>query len=203
MKGKILLFDFDKTLTTDDTIVLFIKYFLKKKKLKYTSTIAFILKGGLKYLSSRDVKLLKNEVCRKFKYFSEDEFIEFVDYVYKNHMLKEGLDFLENEKRDLALLVSASPINYLKYFKKYLQFDEIIGTELDENFNVLENNKGVEKVRRIKSYLKDIDFEIDYDISMGFSDSYNADRPMLEMVKNRFLINSKKHIPEYNNLYWK
>ncbi|MGO1580729.1 MAG: HAD family hydrolase [Peptoniphilaceae bacterium] len=204
MKKEILLFDFDKTLTKEDTIVLLWKYAVMKKKVSQLFYYQKVVKASYKYMRKRNFKHFKNQICQILHYFSEKELIEFTDYVYNNYMLKDGLDYFNNLHRDYSMLVSASPITYLKYFKKYLDFDVIIGTELDKDFNLLgENNKSFEKVLRINKHLSDMNFEIDYEKSKAFSDSFSADRPMLELVKNRYLINSNKKIPGYTNLIWK
>lgn len=101
------------------------------------------------------------------------------------------------------MLVSASFEKYMKYAAKELKVDYLIGTDLDENFNIIGgNNKGKNKVKKIKKHLEEKDFQIDYENSLGFSDSYKDDRYMLELVKNRFLINSKVKKEGYKNLEW-
>lgn len=206
MKQKIILFDFDKTLTDKDSIFLLWKYAFSKKK---TNRIIFLLKmikGFFKYLFTfGDFLMIKNEMTSVLSLFTEDELREFVDYIYENHILKDGVKYFNNLDKDAyKMLVSASPINYLKYLDKYFNFDTIIGTNLDEDFKVLgKNNKSSEKVKRIRKDLKNHNYSIDYDNSMAFSDSYKDDRPMLLLVKNRFLINSDIEKDGYNNLIWK
>lgn len=201
---KIALFDFDKTLTTEDTIVLLWKYARILKKANSFEYINRIVKGSFGYAIERDLKFFKNQICQVIHLFTEEELEEFADYVYENHMLKDGLKILKELNVEYKMLVSASPYNYLKYFNKYLDFDVVMGTDLDKFCNIItQNNKSYEKVRRIDAHLKEKGFEIDYDSSMCFSDSYSADRPMFELVKNRYLINSKKRIAGYENLIWK
>ncbi|MBL7575608.1 Phosphoserine phosphatase [Peptoniphilus asaccharolyticus DSM 20463] len=201
---KIALFDFDKTLTTEDTIILLWRYARDLKKTDRLEYANKILKGSFGYILKKDLKFFKNQICQVIHLFTEEELEQFADYVYENHMLKDGLKALKNLEVEYKMLVSASPQNYLKYFNKYLNFDVVIGTDLDKFCNILnENNKSYEKVRRINEHLKEKGFEIDYETSMCFSDSYSADRPMFEMVKNRYLINSRKKIEGYENLNWK
>ncbi|WP_019131894.1 HAD family hydrolase [Peptoniphilus obesi] len=203
MIKKIAFFDFDKTLTDQDTIILLWKFAMDKNMISKTYYYKMILSGGINYLKKFNFDDFKSSVCQIFHHFSEEDLEEFVDYVYKNHMLKDGLEFLSNLEVDYKMLVSASPINYLKYFNKYLDFDKIIGTKLDIYCNILDgNNKHNLKVKRIKEHLEEENIEIDYENSLAFSDSYNHDRPMLELVKNRFLINSRKKVSGYTNLYW-
>ena len=204
MKRIIAIFDFDKTLTDKDTIILLWEYAIKNKKVSKFIFYRSIIQGSLNYLAGFKIKHFKSSICRVFRYLGEEDLEDFVNYVYESHMLEDGLEYLENIEADYFMLVSASPINYLKYFKSFLKFDVIIGTELDESFNIKgENNRSTEKVERILNHLSSKGIEIDYDNSSAFSDSYNHDRPMMELVKNRYLINSNKSVEGYKNLYWK
>ncbi len=204
MKKTIALFDFDKTLTDTDSIILIWRYAIKNKKVSKWFYYKKLFIGSMGYLLKSDFKIFKSNICQVIKYLSEDDLKNFAKYVYENHMLSDGIKHLNSLSADYKMLVSASPINYLKYFYEYLDFDIIIGTELDENCNVLhKNNKSHEKVRIIKEHLAQKEIEIDYENSVAFSDSYKDDKPMLSMVKNRFLINSNIKDSEYINLNWK
>ncbi|WP_036730024.1 HAD family hydrolase [Peptoniphilus mikwangii] len=204
MKKQILLFDFDKTLTRKDSILILWEYAVKIDKISKLYFYKNIISSMNSYLIIKDRITFKNKICSVLNYFSESELEKFAEYVYTNYMLTDGIKYFNSLDRDYAMLVSASPITYLKYFKKYLNFDIIIGTELDENFLLKgENNRFTEKVKRINNHLTNLGYEIDYDNSCAFSDSYSSDRPMLEMVKNRYLINSNKKFNGYNNLTWK
>lgn len=206
MKKKVILFDFDKTLTDEDSIFLLWKYAFSKKK---TNIFVFgfkMIKGFFKYLfTGLNFIMIKNEMCSVLKYFNEDELEEFVDYIYKNHILQDGVDYFKTFDDDsYKMLVSASPINYLKYLNKYFDFDMIMGTNLNKEYQVVgKNNKSSEKVRRIRNHLREKDISIEYEISLAFSDSFKDDRPMLQLVKNRYLINSDIEKKGFNNLNWK
>lgn len=205
MKKKVFLFDFDKTLTDEDSIFLLWEYAIENKKISRINYYWTMFLGALKYIFTLDnFKHMKNAMCSVLKYLSEEDLKNFAAYIYNNHILKEGEEYFNNLGEGYKMLVSASPINYLKYMDKYFAFDVIMGTNLDSNFKIVgENNKQEAKVRRIDEYLKEKNIEIDYEISEGYSDSYSADRPMLEMVKNRYLINSDKREEGYINLSWK
>lgn len=206
MKKQIILFDFDKTLTDDDSIFLLWKYAFSKKKTNYFKFILQMIKGFFKFLfSGFNFLMFKNELCSVLKYFNDEELKEFIDYIYEEHIYKDGVEEFNNLPKDsYKMLVSASPINYLKFVDKYFDFDLIIGTNLDNEYNVLgKNNKSTEKVKRIKKHLLEMDFNIDYENSSAFSDSFKDDRPMLMLVKNRFLINSDVEKRGYKNLNWK
>ena len=173
MKKKVILFDFDKTLTDEDSIFLLWKYAFSKKK---TNIFVFgfkMIKGFFKYLfTGLNFIMIKNEMCSVLKYFNEDELEEFVDYIYKNHILQDGVDYFKTFDDDsYKMLVSASPINYLKYLDKYFDFDMIMGTNLNKEYQVVgKNNKSSEKVRRIRNHLREKDISIEYEISLAFSE---------------------------------
>lgn len=206
MEQKIILFDFDKTLTDDDSIILLWKYAFSKKKTNRLIFALRMIRGFFKYIFSLgDFIMLKNELCSVLKLFNEEELEEFVDYLYENHIFKDGIDHFKTlDKKAYKMLVSASPTNYLIYLKKYFDFDSIIGTDLDDDFKVLgQNNKSSAKVKKIRADLKEHDFTIDYENSSAYSDSYKDDRPMLNLVKHRYLINSDIEKDGYENLSWK
>lgn len=101
------------------------------------------------------------------------------------------------------LLVSASVEDYLKYVKGVLPFDHIIGTKTDEDFEMVgDNNKHAKKVDNILAHLTEKGMEIDYENSVAYSDSLAADRPMMELVKTRYLINNKTDAEGYLHLNW-
>ncbi|WBW49584.1 HAD family hydrolase [Peptoniphilus equinus] len=202
---RLALFDFDKTLTTEDTMAILWRYFFRTKRRRdVLSCVGGVARGGLSYIHKGDFNAFKGDMVQILRHFSEGELEAFADYVYGNHMLHDGVAALKALDVEYKMLVSASPINYLKYFAKYLDFDVIIGTDLDSYYRIEgTNNKGYEKVRRIQAHLKSKGLTIDYDRSMAFSDSYKADRPMLELVANRYLINSKVQKPGYDHLTWR
>ena len=85
--------------------------------------------------------------------------------------------------------------------------DLIIGTRFKfENGKFIrsmdgKNCKGEEKVRRLKTVLKEKNIEADFKNSYMFSDSL-SDKPLLYLVGNPYLINyKKKH--EIEILKWK
>lgn len=205
MKKKVYLFDFDKTLTDKDSIFLLWKYAFKINKISRIEFVFKMVLGVLKYIfKGMDFREIKNVMTSVLACFSDNELKIFVKYIYEHHTLKDGVDFVERIDKDAyKMLVSASPINYLKYLDSYFDFDIIMGTNLDNNFKLVgKNNKSVEKVRRIKEHLKEKNIEIDYENSFAFSDSYKNDKPMLKMVKNRYLINSKVREDGFCNLEW-
>ena len=100
-------------------------------------------------------------------------------------------------------MVSASPEYYLLEVLNILPFDHVIGTKTTKDFVMTgKNNRQEEKVRRILLFLEEENMKIDYDNSCTFSDSYTADHYMMELTKNRYLINSSHQKEGYHHFTW-
>ena len=74
-----------------------------------------------------------------------------------------------------------------------------MGTKVSKNIKIKENNRGEAKVKRMREEIKDFDT---FDIVKTYSDSYTADKPILELAKEKYLINSNRKIKGYENLWW-
>lgn len=207
MKEKVALFDFDKTIINQDSFFL-----LYKKTIQEHKDYRPRLYGGLirKVFSLKKKKYwkldIKTEFLQMLHLYTEEEIKNFVHFTLLQENIypqaKKEIYRLKDEGFKL-LLVSASVENYLKYVMDVLPFDHYIGTKADENYNIISpNNKREVKVDNIKNYFQEKGWEIDYENSVAYSDSLSADGPMLEMVKNRYLINNKI-VPEgYTGLNW-
>ncbi|NMD38306.1 MAG: HAD-IB family phosphatase, partial [Christensenellaceae bacterium] len=97
------------------------------------------------------------------------------------------------------LIVSASPSFYLNLLMNMLPIDAVISTDL-EFINGMYTGKfstkncyGIEKPKRIIQYLNKVGIEIDYENSCSYTDSF-SDKPMLDMVKNRYIINASSKL---------
>ncbi len=76
----------------------------------------------------------------------------------------------------------------MKYHQ--LPIDCLIATQTRGSQIIGKNCKNEHKVTLINQYLKDKNYEIDFDHSYAYSDSY-SDMPMLNMVKNKVRIELK------------
>lgn len=205
MKRKLALYDFDKTVVDCESIVELYKYGFKNKKIKFARTMGGLASAYIRSKLASDFDIMKNQMVSIIKYFSEDELKEFVtDYLFPKFFFLEFEDeFYSHDEDTIKILCSASATPYLKYVKDLYPFDYIIGTDLEEDYKLTRgNNKKGVKVKNIRDLLAEEGIEIDYENSSAYSDSYDDDKYMLRMTKNRFLINSKVKKKGYENLSW-
>lgn len=206
MKQKIALFDFDRTVISKDSI--FILYDVTARKIPGFRVKLYkeLVTGSLLRSPKAVKKNVKNSFLSMLSYYTEDEIKAFVYDDVMAYAFKEAVDEIYALKAAgyYLLLVSASVEDYLKYVKGVLPFDHIIGTKTDEDFEMVgDNNKHAKKVDNILAHLTEKNMEIDYENSVAYSDSLAADRPMMELVKTRYLINNKTDAEGYLHLNWK
>lgn len=205
MKRKVALYDFDKTIVNCESIVELYKYAIKNKKINIFKSLWNLTLAYIKSKINSDFEIMKNQMVSVIKYLTEDELQDFVtNYLYPKFFFKEFEDeFSSYDEYTIKILCSASATNYLIYVGELFSFDYIIGTDLDNDYKLYRgNNKKDTKVKNIKEILERDGYEIDYENSLAYSDSYKDDKYMLRMVKNRFLINSKVNKKGYVNLSW-
>lgn len=201
-----ILYDFDKTIIDLESITLLWSYAFSKYPRRASTLPLKLIEGQVKYRKTKDFRYMKNAMVSVLSFLTEKDLKLFVhNKLYPKHFYKNVFKEFENYNEDsIKILSSASATNYIKYVADILPFDYIIGTDLDENFKLLcNNNKRETKVHNINKILNNLNEEIDYENSYGYSDSYKDDRFMLELVKNRFLINSNVKKDGYINLNWK
>lgn len=205
MKRKVALYDFDKTIVNCESIVELYKYAIKNKKINIFKSLWNLALAYIKSKVNSDFEIMKNQMVSVIKYLTEDDLQDFVtNYLYPKFFFKEFEDeFSSYDEYTIKILCSASATNYLIYVGELFSFDYIIGTDLDNDYKLYRgNNKKDTKVKNIKEILERDSYEIDYENSLAYSDSYKDDKYMLRMVKNRFLINSKVNKKGYVNLSW-
>jgi phosphatidylglycerophosphatase C len=208
LKKKIAFFDVDKTLIERDSMYDLLFFTWKSYPASIIPSIFSLTISFFKYALSgaKDICILKEGVFYCFRYLNENDIKRFAqEELLKKRVFRNGISELKNRKKEgyIIALVSASPERYLSYFQEILPIDKIIGTTVDSNGKIEGGNcKHNEKVRRIKAWLRANDWEVDYENSVAYSDNLAADQPMLELVSQRYLINSAKQVEGYKNLYW-
>lgn len=199
MKSSFAIFDVDYTIINNDSMFSMLFFAIKKKPIIILYTPIILVKTILALLKIIDIKIAKEAIYLPLKYLTEKELEEFYDKVLLKKVNSEVMERLKLHKENGChiLLVSASPERYLKYFQKNSCIDMVIGTRLEKlngkytNKICGENCKGIEKVNRIKQYLKENNLEIDFENSFGYSDSL-SDKPMLSLVKNRYKVDKNE-----------
>lgn len=203
---KYAIFDFDKTITDRDSIVILWQTYGKNMGLHYYLQGISIGVSFIGYKFTGNFNPTKNKLAKIFDYMTEEDIDEFVNEVLPKYYYKDALEEIKYLKEEgyTLLLVSASYENYMKKVGENLGFDHVIGTRLGRlNELIGDNNRREEKVARIESYLEKIEETIDYENSRSYSDSYRDDKYMMELTANRYLINSNVREEGFRNLVWK
>jgi len=192
MAKKLVLFDFDGTISNRDSMLLFVKYISGWKfPFRFLSFIPHLIKWKLKLITTKRAKErlfslffggIKvenfNNICSGFASQVLPSVIKpSADLALRNH-LKAGDD---------VYIVSASLENWLRpWVEKYSQL-KLLATQLEEvngsyTGNIKgENCKGAEKMNRIKEVV-DPD---NYASIIAYGDS-SGDKEMLEMADKSF-----------------
>lgn len=160
-----------------------------------------------------DEKKVKESFLKFLDGMSEEDLKVFVrkyyDEVLSKILYNDAISMIKKLKGEgyKVYLISASPEFYLNELYNIKEVDLIIGTRFAfENGKfkrkmIGENCKGEEKVKRLKSYLKENNIKVDYKNSYMFSDSL-SDKPLLDLAGKGYLINYKKSNPEFEVLNW-
>lgn len=207
MKTKIAFFDFDKTVIDQDSIFLLYKKTLEEHKEYRPTLYTGMIKECFRFPKKKGwKKRLKSQFLQMLNLYTEEDMKNFVyQTLLQDHIFTQAIEKIYDLKEDgyHLILVTASVENYIKYVVDILSFDAYIGTKVDENYNILgHHNKRQGKVKNIRNYLLENNMEIDYEKSQAYSDSLADDGPMLELVKNKFLINNKYAPKGYQTLQW-
>ena len=195
MERKFALFDIDKTLIRGDS--LFALYFYGAKKWPvYWLWLPVIPFAGLLYARRiLPVERVKRIFYAPLRRFSEGDFADFFDRYILARSLPQPMERLRAARREgfYILLVTASAACYMRPFVERGFADALLGTETERDGRgytgrVLGPNcRGAEKVRRIRAFLEQNGLQIDYESSVGYSDS-DSDIPMLRLVRNRYRV---------------
>lgn len=188
---KLYLFDFDGTLTTTDTMFLYLKFYHRRKYYwQYIKHIPLFVMLKMKLLSAESVKesfissMLKGEEEKRIKSKSRDFFSKY----YPNIFRKNALDFIKkiNREQTYCYIVTASLDIWVEPFSEALGMHliatkaEFINGVFTGRFST-KNCNGIEKVERIKKEIK----SLKYDKSIAFGDT-NGDRAMLDWADEGF-----------------
>ena len=192
--NKLVIFDFDKTITKRDTLLDFLRF------QKGTSKLIWELFKCIPTLALYKFKLLSNNNAKEriFKHFfcniTETELIQSGNK-YSGLKLPcilnpEALSRIKFhlEQNHLLIIISASPKYWIDQWARSAGFTRTICTELESYNGILTGNfkgqncYGIEKVKRLKK-----DFDLDkFDYIYAYGDS-KGDREILELANESYL----------------
>lgn len=204
MKKKLIVYDFDKTIYSGESGTNFFTYYLKKYPLKAILFGLTYLKEVLLYLIKiTDLKRLKERFFIFLESHSNEEIEKIVDGFWKEYGKKmyswTQKELEENKKEaDMVIVTSATPLFLLERLIPEMGYDMVFGTEFQrdgkEKFIAEikgENNKGMEKVRKLNKWAKENDIE--YEIIKFYSDSL-ADKPLYDIADKKYWIKKGKKL---------
>lgn len=186
---KIIVFDFDKTLTNYDTTLPFFIFCCKKRPIKYLLLTIFIF---VKISSKFKLITIKKEKEIGIKLFCPTEYDIFKEYCIQfskkiklNHIYQTEFKKLRKNNSNKIIIASAS---FSGYLKPLFPNTQIVGTEVKVNNNKIvgikqhpfgESKKNILVQKRIKK------------IDVFYTDSIN-DLPTSKLsVKTNWVFNGK------------
>ncbi len=204
MKKKLIVYDFDKTIYGGESGTNFFTYYLKNYPLKGLLFGLTYLKEVLFYLIKiTDLKRLKERFFIFLESHSNEEIEKIVDGFWKEYG-KKMYSWTQEELRknrkeaDMVIVTSATPLFLLKRLIPEMGYDMVFGTEFqgdgEEKFVAEikgENNKGMEKVRKLDKWAKENNIE--YEIIKFYSDSL-ADKPLYDIAEKKYWIKKGKKL---------
>lgn len=215
---KLAIFDIDFTLTKKETLIEFYKFMLKKKPSLLKHMPRSLYAGILYLFKVYDLKKAKEAFISFIDSVEENELKsiikEFYEKVLSKNLYKDSMEMIKKLKKDgcKIILISASSEFYLEEFYNIKEVDKIIGTRYQfgskkekgrTRGRILGPNcKGEEKVVRLKEFIREEKFDIDFKESFMFSDSL-SDSPLFKLVGHPYLINYKGKSQDFEVLKWK
>ena len=204
MKKKLIVYDFDKTIYGGESGTNFFTYYLRNYPLKGLLFGLAYLKEVLFYLIKiTDLKCLKERFFIFLESHSNEEIEKIVDGFWKEYGKKmyswTQEELWENKKEaDMVIVTSATPLFLLERLIPEMGYDMVFGTEFQgdgkEKFVAEikgENNKGMEKVKKLNKWAKENDIE--YEIIKFYSDSL-ADKPLYDIAEKKYWIKKGKKL---------
>jgi HAD superfamily hydrolase (TIGR01490 family) len=211
---RLAIFDVDYTLTKRETLMELYMFMLKKDPKLLLHMPRAIISGILYAVKIYDAGRAKQAFIKFLEGIHEEDMKSLVKEFYEKRLskilYKDAIDTMKKLKAEgcKIYLISASPEVYLNELYNIKEVDMIIGTKLRKENGVYKsvfegkNNKGEEKVRRLKEVLDKQNIQADFKNSYMFSDSL-SDLPLFKLVGNAYLINSKKKYNNIKNLKWR
>jgi phosphatidylglycerophosphatase C len=186
------IFDFDGTITYRDSFIDFIRFYKGRTALLTGITVLFpvLILFKLKIIANANAKeivfkyFFKNTPFDAFQKKCDDFGLTVIPKIVRNEALNAIQKHLSNGHR--VIVISASAENWLIKWCKGVGV-ELVATHLEVKNGFItgkisgKNCYGIEKVNRLKDYLKIEDFTDIY----AYGDS-KGDIPMIELANHKF-----------------
>ena len=175
---KVDLYDFDKTVFPCDSTTKFWRFcFVKNPKI--IKHIPHQIKAAAVYFFCKiDLTYLKSEFLCFVKSIDVDKMAELF---WDKNSDKIFEWFLPENRKNPAIVISASPEFVLKPICERLQVYKLIATKTDADGKIVGINcKGAEKVKRLYEEMSDIEIENVY------SDSLSSDKYIFELGEKMY-----------------
>lgn len=198
MKKKVIVFDFDKTMTEKDTILGFYR-FASRFKLSYSLKLPiyylFAILTKMKFKSNMELKRLG---VRLFLNGLEKEYLEKVGIDYSSEIKMNDIyrtDFFEYPVENV-LVMSAS---YEVYLNPLFPNHRVVGSLLSYDSSLKVSDLLINMYgERKQEWLNDHGID---EIDLLYTDSF-SDKPLMDISKNVFLVkNGEKEMLKHNNTY--
>ncbi len=199
---KIVVFDFDKTLTKGDTFNQFVVYTFKLlfNKLELKEFLILFIKCGFDYFSVifkfKSLMKFKNDLLNKFIVYIEDyndHIINFSKSVTLNLSVVKLLKEYHSDKRCKVFIISASDEYLIRVLFKEV---EVIGMKfmyksINRSLAIVQHPYSDEKVKLLN------DLYNVFMIDIFYTDSF-IDLPCINISQSSYLVNGEK-IKRINN----
>ncbi|MCU0441435.1 MAG: HAD-IB family phosphatase [Bacteroidia bacterium] len=189
MDNKYIILDFDKTLYTRDSLIHFYLFCVSKNPLLLFFFPMQLLGAVLYAFGIISTKQFKNLYLLFLSFKSESAIEEsatlFWENQYPKHFNKELVNLIHRTEHQIVI-ITASPILYLKPIVKKFKNVKLIGTILTQRNGIYfiegENCKGQQKVIEFKKIVNS-----NAEVIAAYSDS-DSDKPILHLAQKSYKV---------------
>ncbi|MEI0567611.1 HAD-IB family hydrolase [Brachyspira pulli] len=202
---RVAYFDLDKTILSKDSIVPFMKFYLKKNPssiIYYIALIPYFLLFCLKIINNESVKYRIAHIFKNIDIeFGDKIGKEFADTVVPTLYYQDALEEIKRLKKEgyTLVLITASFEIYAKYIAKNLGFDRCMGTELwafrGKYTGYMYGRNCYGSAKRYRLYTESF-FTKHSDKNRAYSDSI-SDLPLFDFADTKVCVNPDKRLKSH------
>ena len=212
MPRRVALFDLDQTLIPWDTQLLFVNWVIRHEPIRVLYVLVFLpFTPFARLIGTEGMKRIFLTYLLGMKRERLEELVtSFVQWLIPAHTYPETSTLLREhqEQGDLCVLMTASPDFYGVPIGQAFGFDHTLGTHVDfgKTVGVFPdiiggNNKGENKLVRLRRKCPDVISKLSSSRSSAYSDSH-ADLPMLRLCDDATMINPTAKLLESAEDHW-